>query len=210
MRSQRPSLKVKNLEQGKICRISCGQPPDPSFVVGCCEIGVQNPFSTQTEFIHPRPCLVPRTITGMAVNHFCRLPPGTASVKGVLDGKRSLEALGIRGHMKKFLQNLRSKRVLLGSCPAGGRDMFPHFAVPNCLPKLVGKQNRCVQPDHSRSKNPSAKLSRPDHGSLMCPTEAGSVACQRGVLGFAEFLRKFSIASRISSEVVRFVRRASL
>jgi len=95
--------------------------------------------------------------------------------------------------MKKLLQNLGGQCVLLGPRPAGRRDMFPHRGVPHRFAKLVGKQDRCIQPDHARSKNPSAKFSRPIHGTLMSPTDAGSVACQRGVRGFAELRRKFSI-----------------
>jgi len=51
--------------------------------------------------------------------------------KSLLHGKRTLEALGIRGHMKKSLQNLRGKRVLPGPCPAGHRDMSLTLSCPN-------------------------------------------------------------------------------
>ena len=103
MRSQGPGFKVENIEQGEISRVGGGQPPNPSFVIGRGEIGVQNPFSAEVKFFHPRPRLLPCAVSRVAMDHIRRLPPGTASVKGILHGKRTLEAFGIRGHMEKLL-----------------------------------------------------------------------------------------------------------
>jgi len=87
-RSQSPPLKVKNIEQDKIPRVGGGQPPNPSFVIRRGEIGVQNAFSSEAKFFHPRPGLLPCAISRVAIESL-PLPP---TRRGIGEGPRSLKA----------------------------------------------------------------------------------------------------------------------